>query len=165
MSNWTKIIWVALGLSTVAHAQEPPLPPCTLASYRAAAVPDVAKSWPIVARNAFDESGIAHPSLLISLLIAIESGGGASCLSAYLVDDLIRSPDGAITGRVVPTNRDHPVFFGDKIVVDPQMIIDWRYAESTNGPRYGDFQGRSLLNKTELEALGFSPDAMPPHWK
>jgi len=159
------MIGVVLGLGTGALAHEPPLPPCTLASYRAAALPEVAKSWPLVARNAFDENGAGHPSLQISLLIAIESGDGPSCFSSYLVEDLIRSSDGVITGKIVPTNRDHPVFFGDKVVVDPQMIVDWRYADDTGGPFYGDFQRRSVADKAELETLGLSPDPVPSHWK
>ncbi|MDX8351284.1 hypothetical protein [Cognatiyoonia sp. IB215182] len=136
-----------------------------LSTHRAVSAPEVAQTWPLVVRNAFRESGAAHPTLSISLLITVEQGDSPSCVAVYLVEDLVRSSDGVITGRIVPTNRDYSVFFNEKTVVEPRMIVDWRYAEDINGPRYGDFLARSITDKTQLEASGLSANPVPPHWK
>ncbi len=128
---------------------------------------EVAASWPRVVKNAFDPDGTASGKLSITMLISITRADASLCLAPYLIEDLVRSADGEIAGKIVPTNKDYPVFFYDEIAVDPQMVIDWQYVPDGYTVRFGNFATRGQLDDAPNEAfiaLGLSPVPIPPEW-
>ncbi len=159
------IIGAALGVAQIAQAETPlcfSLPPV---AGQAAAVRD---SWPYVLQNAFDENGAGHAHLSLRMLIAVSRGDAAPCLASYTVESLQMSASGKITGTIIPTSMDYPVFFFEKATIDPAMIVDWRYVPKGSELAFGVYRMREVLTdptEAELSGLGLQRSAIPSDWK
>ena len=158
----------SLGTATMAAADDRTLPGCRGIGRLSASLPEVTESWPLVLRNAFAADGTGHEYLTVTVLHPIQRGTMQKCLAPYLAGGLVKSDDGTITGQIIPTSMDYPVFFGDTITIDPAFIVDWSYARDVQGPKFGGFQMRHLyrhVSTKELSALSYSPDPVPADWR
>jgi hypothetical protein len=168
LSKWrhAALIGAALNMAQIAQADEE-VPHCaslSLVERHQAAARD---SWPAVLENAFDADGNGHAQLSVSVLIAVSRGDAAPCLASYLIEGLQTAANGTIKGKITPTNMDYPVFFSKDVIVDPAMIVDWRYVPKGAELAFGMYRMRTPLtdaSKAELAALGLQPTAMPPGW-
>ncbi len=165
----TGAVLMAAPVAESAQAEQAPaVPLCTLIAtpvgMQSAAVRD---SWPRVLKNAFGADGKVDAQLSLTLMIPVSRGGAAPCLADYFVERLHMSPDGVVTGAIVPTSRDYPMFVYDPVIVDPEMIIDWRFAPNGVQLAFGGYTTRaSLKNPTDaqLAELGLQPQYIPPDW-
>lgn len=128
---------------------------------------EVAANWPLVVQHAFTEKGVGHSGLNIYLLVPIQRGDDPLCLEEYFVGSLQRSPEGILTGRLVPNNMDYPFLSYDQIIVDPALITDWSYTPTDATRRFGRFgQRRQLGDHTEgLAEFGLTQKVIPPEWE
>ncbi len=159
------VVGAALSVTQIAQAETPL---CVFPPPIEGQVAAVRDSWPYVLQNAFDENGMGHAHLSLRVLIAVSRGDAAPCLASYMVESLQMSANGTVTGTIIPTNMDSPVFFFEKVTIDPTMIADWRYVPEGAELAYGAYRTRALLTDptdAELSGLGLQPSALPPGWE
>jgi hypothetical protein len=138
---------------------------CTGTAHRIVSPDAVRDSWQVVLRNAFSDDGQGHPGLEASVLISVDRGGSAPCFADYLIKNFQLSAAGEVIAEIQPTNRDYPVFFFDRITIDPTMIIDWRYMESETTLQYGNFAMRENRDPALMFGYDLSQNPLPPGWK
>ncbi|MCG3267279.1 hypothetical protein [Yoonia sp. I 8.24] len=128
--------------------------------------PDAVRdSWQVVLRNAFSDDGQVHTGLEASILISVDRGGAAPCLADYLVKKFQLSPAGEVTAEIQPTNRDYPVFFFDRVTVEPTMIIDWNYTAPETALHFGNFRIRETPSVAQALGVKLSETLLPPGWE
>ena len=160
------VIGATLLTATLAHADDVPFCP-DLSLRPAVPVTAAQESWPLVARNAFAADGTGEQYLHITLLLPVVRGDSPPCLAAYIVEDLRKSETGEITGVIIPTSMDNPVFFNESVAIDPARIVDWRYTPDVEGLRFGNYLLRQRFGDSEAALLqsGLSPTPVPATWQ
>lgn len=170
--NWRSLcalatcVAVTMTAPPVVAGDDPPI--CDGISRPSAPIEGVTQSWPLVERNAFAADGSGAEYLSVTLLIAVSRGDGPPCLAPYYVEKLEKSAEGELSGSIVPTSMDNPVFFDRIVVIDPAMIVDWYYAPTFDALRFGHFQTRQQLGQVNADVLidaKLSPDPVPPTWQ
>ena len=164
--NRVRFASVTLGAAFFAvssvHAQTMSPTFCSHSLHQTGPSNEVRESWPIVVRNAFNADGTGYDGLSADVLFPVQLDGGALCFESAPVKDLIRLPNGKITGVVQLTNRNHNALPFVRIPIAPEMVVDWEYAPDYGAPQYGHYYDRNQ----SLARWGYTlqPTPIPKGW-